>query len=343
MPRWTRNRIAGLSLLALTGLVGLCAWALLATTLGLELVWARAAARLPEGVSVSRIGGRLLGPIELAGVRVRSDGADVAVEQVRLEWRARSLLRRAVEVDALEVTGVRIVTLAPAGEDHGGPGPSVESLQALRLPVRLDVRRLSIVDLRFARHAAGESLGLLTLDLRDVSFQDTLIIGAMTAVAEQGRVRAGGWIAPRGSYPLRVEVTWDLTLDDVGALEGSATVSGDLAGLAVDVTTERPLVTRITGSVHDPLGRRTLDVRADVEETPLRSVRADWPEASVAGSLHAVGVLDSLRVGVDARGDSPETGPATVRAELELVDDRIVVERMDVRAGEGRLHAEGSV
>ena len=106
-----------LALWLVTGLIGLVlvvvggALFLVATETGARIVVDVVLPRLPASValSVADVRGRLLGPLQLNGVRLEVAGVGLSVEQANLTWHPRALLGRRLVIEQLTVTGLAIV------------------------------------------------------------------------------------------------------------------------------------------------------------------------------------------------------------------------------------------
>ena len=147
--RWPRRLAAGL-LLVLALLLGAAGW-LLGTASGLRFALARAQAFTHGALSVQHADGRLIGPLQLAGVRYDDGhGTVVTVAQARLDLRAWPLLAKRVHVLALDLEGVDVALPAAAADASPGGGVS------LRPPVALILDRVHVGALRVTR--AGQPL-----------------------------------------------------------------------------------------------------------------------------------------------------------------------------------------
>ncbi|KRE88659.1 pathogenicity protein [Frateuria sp. Soil773] len=130
--RWPRRLAA--ALLILLALLALGAGWLLGTGSGLRFALARASGLTGGALSVQQAQGRLIGPLDLAGVRYADGkGLDARVGRLHLDLRFWPLLARRVHVLALQVDDVRVALPAASEDTHesGGsfsPTPPVDLL-----------------------------------------------------------------------------------------------------------------------------------------------------------------------------------------------------------------------
>src|SRR5688572_30308910 len=64
---------------------GLLLWAAHSEN-GLRFVWQRVAPRLPVGISVAAVEGRLAGPLVLNGITVQTESLEIRVGRAELRW-----------------------------------------------------------------------------------------------------------------------------------------------------------------------------------------------------------------------------------------------------------------
>jgi translocation and assembly module TamB len=119
--KWFK-RIA-LASAALLLLAAAALWWLLGTGAGLRFALARAQAATGGALQVRQAQGRLIGPLQLAGVRYDDGKGTVAtVAKARLELRFWPLLARRVHVIALDADGVEVALPPPAGDHAANTG-----------------------------------------------------------------------------------------------------------------------------------------------------------------------------------------------------------------------------
>lgn len=90
-------------------------------------------------VQVEDIQGRLLGPLQLRGIRYRAEGIDLVLDQARLEWSPARLMRRQVQVDLLQLGTLELrlqATEPDPEEDDSGP------FRVPQLPIAILVGRV---------------------------------------------------------------------------------------------------------------------------------------------------------------------------------------------------------
>ncbi len=122
-PRRRRLRWLGAALLLLLLLVVCIAGWLLGTSSGLRFTLARAQAATHGALHVQQAHGRLIGPLDLAGVHYDDgNGTVVNVAKAHLDLRVWPLLRKQLHVLVLDVDGVGVALPKPAPDNTAGSG-----------------------------------------------------------------------------------------------------------------------------------------------------------------------------------------------------------------------------
>lgn len=343
MRRWLR--ILGIGLAGLLLLVLLAGAFLLRTTAGARLVLARV---VPAEVELGGIDGSLWGPLVLEDVRYSGDAAEARIARLRVDWRPmRLLLRRAVEVTALDVDTVR-VTLRETGQaedadDEAGDG--VEVRPSLPLAVRLEgVRGRAIRVLtangdtvRVGGVALDGSARQDTFDLDTLQLRDLDVRGSRFRLDAGGRVVSG---AATGRDTMGLDVTWSGRLADGTVLDGQGTVRGTDGALIVDHRLARPIAARTEAAIRRAWLPDSLrwEMTTEVPRFALSELR-DGLAGELALTAEATGGLASVTTRVDARGTYPDVGEAAVELAAAYRGDTVTVDTLGLR----RLDGPGSV
>jgi len=142
--KWLK-RIA-IALAALLLLVAAAAWWLLGTGAGLRFVLARAEGAMHGALAVRQAQGRLVGPLDLAGVRYDDGQGTVAqVARLHLDLRFWPLLRKRVHVLDLDVAGVDVALPKSSASSSSSGGFS------LKPPVALVLDRVHVAGVKIAQ------------------------------------------------------------------------------------------------------------------------------------------------------------------------------------------------
>ncbi len=345
MKRVLLKALLALGALVLTVVVvtgGLLLWAARSES-GLRFVWQRVAPRLPAGVSVAAVEGRLAGPLVLAGIAVDTATLEVRVERIELEWRLRALLRRVVEVERLDARGVNVVQRR--GEQPAAPSEPFRLPDSLDLPVDVEITGASLDGFQFRANPSAEPLSIErasvagSLDAERLELRELVVRGPLFDVTGTASV------APRGVYATSAQLDWTVRSSELPDVRGSTRLSGDLESLTIEQRSEPPYDARVDLRVQDALGALRLDGEAALTVQPAELGAEQVPADTVSATLSLRGPLGALEMTgrVELTGGEADGFAADFAA--RYAGDAVEIRSLDVvRAGSSAaLHASGRV
>ncbi|GBE48384.1 translocation and assembly module TamB [bacterium BMS3Bbin12] len=283
---------------------------LVATTTGARWSLALAGTALRGDLRVERVSGRLLGPLELDGVRYRSGAGAVAIRRLVLEWRPRALFRNTVHITRLTLDGVSV--RLPGAH----PGPSrATAPAALHPPVTLIVDEASVRGLTVRRGAAAP-LHLDEIVLHARAGPRRIRITRLHVRAPRGALTVTGTLALRRPFPVDLRLRWTLRLKDHPPVEGTGRIHGTLMRLAFEQRVTGALRMRLHGRIDEPLGARRWRAEVRLPALDPQQWNPDWPRATITARLRAQGVGADFRL-TGTAGVAPADAPK-VRARFHL-------------------------
>jgi translocation and assembly module TamB len=330
LKRWTLITAGAL----LLGIVGVTVW-LAGTTSGLQFAVTRALTFLPVEVDPAGISGRLVGPLSISRIEVKTDGVTGTIGRVDLDWRPSALFRRTVHIRHLEIEAPRL-----AIEPQEAAEPRVDA-EPFSLPWTIVVDRLSV---REGAVFYGEDLALesLQLDAAGRVQDDRLELRHLAFSSTDGEVAGHARASLRSAEdPWDIDLEWRLRLDE-GALAGRTRITGVLADLEVEQAFAELLSARLEGRIRDLPDAPSWSLNLSIE--PLAPRGGPWPDAldGLAAELRFEGRLEDSRL--TGRLDLPAVlpTPVDVDAQAGWEDGVATIHRLDLAAGDGtRLTARG--
>jgi len=322
MSRWIKISLIGLSLILLAAAT--LAWFTLMTAPGARLVLEFVEPRIPGALSYEELTGRIVGPLQLEGVRYELEAVEVRVERLAVEWQPLALLERRVHVDRLRLQGVdgRLdpEALSEDGED-GGDGNGDEGQDAGREP-------------------GGLTLGIEVGDLRAT---DVRFVAGDWAALRQTSLDASGTL---NNFTVRIE--GQLIADPLPISTVDLAGNGNLTGFALEsfrLVSEVGAIAASGGVEWQPGLTWDLVVRGDsLAPGAMAEDPADWPgwlalEASTQGSVLAG--IPSADIAIDTLYGSVRGFPISGRAALAIEGSRILVPDTDLEWGPLAIRADG--
>lgn len=302
-------------------------------------------ARLAPGkLSFTHQGGTLAGPLQLADLRWQDGDRRIDIDSLSVDWSPGNLFAGEVYIDYIE-TGHIDVQWPAADEPQEPPEPfdPADIINALRLPVALQVQRLEIDTLQFAD--ASDSVAIQASGLQldgDVIAVDTLTADAvsndMTGTLQlQARLELEPPYAALLSLDIRARKPG--TLAD--PVDINLAADGSLLELPFTLQMQQPMQATLDGVLNDILEdihwQATLDLpptdpRALFEESPIEQVELHWQLAGNPSSTRITGTTslqaEDITAHISPEVDITPTGLRSRATEIQLsrFDTRALVE-----------------
>ncbi|WP_109124059.1 translocation/assembly module TamB domain-containing protein [Dyella sp. C11] len=238
-PRRHWLRWALFSLLALLlVLVAFVAW-LLGTAPGLRFALDRAEGFLP-GLSVQSASGRLVGPLDLTGLRYADGtGLDVQIAKAHLDLKAASLLRKRLHVLDLNVDGV-VVALAPSQPEQ----PESESSFSWQAPLDMVLDRAHVGSVKITQAGAP----IFASDSLDLAGSWTgnqgIALRQLALRAPEGHADLTGTLVIGSKYQGDGKTDFAWTIDGT-PYAGELAARGDGKQAHIDLQLTQPMAARL--------------------------------------------------------------------------------------------------
>lgn len=328
--------------LAIAAVVGVAIWACLSPG-GLRFLAARVLPRLPAGVSIDAVSGRLAGPLELSGIVVRTDTLDVRIARAELRWNPRALLDRTFDVERLDVSGVDVVALP--GAEPREPAEPFRLPERIDLPVDVRIGAAAIDAIRYFSSPGAEPLAVEHVTIAGRFDDDALELGELSVRAPPFDVSAAANVAPRAPYATSGRLDWIVRLAGHPEVRGSARLSGDSRLLTIEPRVAEPYEARAAVRVAEPLSAPRIDADAALTIRPAALGMAQLPVDTVDATVSVHGPLDALELGahLDLAGGEADGVAADLAA--RYAGDGVEIRSLDVteRAAGAALHASGRI
>jgi translocation and assembly module TamB len=235
--RWLRWLLVALLLIVL--LLAVTAGWLLGTGSGLRFVLARVQAATDGALHVQQAQGRLIGPLDLTGVRYDDGKGTVAkVAKAHLDLRFWPLLARRVHVIALDADGVEVALPAPAPEESPRSGGF-----SLQPPVELILDRVHVGTVKVTQD--GQPVFASSqLDLAGSWTHGGIELSRLALTAPDGRVDLAGRLAIGTNYQGDSQASFAWKVDDID-YAGTLAARSDGRQAHLDLKLAAPTVARL--------------------------------------------------------------------------------------------------
>jgi translocation and assembly module TamB len=345
MKRVLLRSALALGAIVLTVLVvaaGVLVWAARSES-GLRFVWERVAPRLPQGISVATVEGRLAGPLTLGGIALQTQTLELRIERVELRWKPRALLDRLLDVERLDVRGVDVVQL-PA-EPPTIPSEPLRLPESIELPVDVRVASASVERVRFRSRPGAEPLPIEraslagSFDADRLDLRELVVRGPLFDLSGEARV------VPRGAYATSGRLDWAVRFGEYPEARGSTGFSGDLELLTVEQRVEAPYDARVDVRVEDLLDAVRLDGDVVLTVQPAAFGVGDAGAETIGATFALRGTLDALDLTgrVELQGGPVDGVVADIAA--RAARDAVEIRALDFvdPSSSAAVHASGRV
>lgn len=324
--------------LGLVLLVGGAATFLLSTTTGLRWTLQWVAHSAGGVLRVEHLGGRLLGPIVVSGLRFDAKTLELRLAHGRIAWRPWALLSGVVHltqvrIDGLDVERKSVATATPQNN---------AALPSIKLPIGLRIDQLDVDQIKFSAAPQRPPVEIQSVRLRAHSVGSRLQLSELQIVAPSWHVDVAGALTPQGDYPLALQVRWQAHVNG-RSMTGRAQMSGSLKKLQVEQTTAGAARTGLKATVTDVSTKPHWQGHVTLEHIDPALLGPRWRQASVSASADIVGDVRSSRATISARLKAPELGILQLHGQ-GVVDDvgvRVSALRIDRVDSAAVLQAHG--
>ncbi len=333
--------LGAIVLAALLVAAGVLLWAAVSES-GLQFVWQRVAARLPPGVSIATVEGRLAGPLVLGGITIQSETFELRVERVELRWNPRALLGRTFDVERLDVRVVDIVLL-PA--EQAASAEPFRLPASIGLPVDIQVGSASVEELRFRSNPNAEPLSIERGSIVGSLDADLLELDELVVRGPVFDISGDVSIVPRDAYEMSGHVDWVLQPGGYPEARGSTQFSGNLEALTIEQRVEAPYDAHIDLRVEEPLAALRLDGEIALTMQPAAFGIEQALVETVSSTLSFRGTLETLDLTGRVQFEGGEAAGVAADIAALYAGNALEIRALDLVDGGSRaaIHASGRV
>ncbi len=339
--QWVLGLLLALLLIALAGLA-----TVLGTQSGLRVTINLTQRLAPNVLTVGQVDGRVLGRLRLTDLVVRLPTTEVRIGELDLDWSPSSIFSREVAVARLAVRDIDIV-LAPTPDKEKAP----LVLPDIVLPLSFEVGEAMVDRLRIFEQGATEPFFVLdhaALSARLKGSELQLLSAEARLETPRLTANAQGHVNLASSYPLVLDLAWELGLPATARLTGEGQASGDLQRLGVLYRLRGAVDADLDVHVQDVLKRPSWDGLLTILRVDLPAFRADLPQVATSARLETRGNLDEATVTgtLDAKApDLPDFGHLAAVLNLAWKDRILTVHSLEMteQVSDADVRVEGKL
>jgi translocation and assembly module TamB len=334
--------VAAIALTALIVAAGLAIWAA-GSESGLRFVWERVVPRLPSGVSIETVNGRLVGSLVLGGIAIRTETLELRIERAELEWHPRALLAQTLDIERLDLRGVDIVRLS--GEPPSARDEPFNLPERIDLPVDVAVARASLETFRYRASPESEPLLIERASLSGRLDHDALSLRDLAVHGPLFDLSAEASVVPRDAYETSGRVDWVFRPDAYPEARGSARFAGNREALAIEQRVEAPYDARADVRLTEPLTALRVDGELALDVPPAALGIEGLPVDTIGSTLRLRGSLDALDVTAHVKLAGQEVDGVEANLEGRYAGDALEIHALEIvePAAGAAIRASGRV
>lgn len=288
---------------------------LLTSETALQWLFPRVVAWSGSDLTVTRVQGRLIGPIRLTGVAYRSKAFSARAASLSLDWQPGWLLGASLHLRPVRVEHL-VVTLPQRTSSVSAttPGTGPVAPAGVRLPLRIRLKDGEIAPLEIIRPDSASPARIDRVRFSLSAFGGSAQLDSVHIEAGDSYVDLSGrlGLTPTAPFDLKVGGAW--AQSGRPTLSGEGQMRGDRQRLEVAARFSAPLKGRLDATLDTPTTQLRWNAVLHLEEIAAQQLNAAWPALQLSGRLEAHGSTSQLR----AQGELQVLGAVRAQAKIGL-------------------------
>ncbi|KAF0193189.1 MAG: hypothetical protein FD165_292 [Gammaproteobacteria bacterium] len=265
------TRFAAVLFFAGSAALFLAVW-LVTTDSGLRWLVSFGKTYVPGELTIERIDGRLIGPLEAQNLAYRHDGVTVTAEHINIDWLSTALITGTAHIKSAVADNVSIIV---RNDTSSIDNASAISLPDIRFPLRIKLDDLKVTNLTIIQGERPVVVNRIRLSARTTLEQ--FQIDTLEVLTDTLDISLHGTIIPFGSYRHELVTTWQLSLPDTLTISGQGEIAGTVDSTRIHQNVREPFPTdldlTVNALVDHPHWRATVRSAA----VDIRKIDPSWP------------------------------------------------------------------
>ncbi|MGB3210987.1 MAG: translocation/assembly module TamB domain-containing protein [Desulforhopalus sp.] len=287
---------------------------IVATESGTQFAWRHVRGLLPDTFEITALDGRLAGPLDVKGLKVRTETFQLELDNFELEWMPSALVRGMLDIEKITVDGVRYVQLEPAAPIPEEEPAPITLPQEIELPLDVKLGRVSLGNFEFFSQPGAEPFVINSASLTATSSKHRIDILSLKIDSPLFGVEGTSSLMLTRDYRLEGELRWRIPVPEYPVAIGHTVYTGSLREMTIRQTIAKPYDMRAELMLRDLLGNLTFEADADLNPLNLQSLNKDLPPITVQVAVTGKGNPDDIGFHLTGWADDPDLGK--VNAEL---------------------------
>ena len=318
----------------------LLSW-LTATENGLHWLYQRIEFYLPAELSLTKLEGKLIGPITVSGFEYQQDGTLITADQIIVDWQPGALLAANINISRAYIQSLTIVLPATEETEQTQTTEQTLTLPEVSLPWRLLLKHAEVDGLSISQDEQHVNLNKIKLSATTLFSQ--INIKELDINADTFSMNIKGKLQPTQHYRHDLKINWQTSLPSSAIINGHGQLVGDMQSTRVKQELKGPLQLTLDAELNNLLNQLTWLAKIDVTQFDVAKLDASWPALSGTLKLDAKGDLSTATLSGKLKGKSPETGALKADFNLQrLSNNSIQIDQLKMQAPDSDTQLDAS-
>ncbi|MES9942161.1 MAG: translocation/assembly module TamB domain-containing protein [Candidatus Thiodiazotropha sp. 6PLUC2] len=274
---------------------------------------------VPGELSVTKLEGRLAGPLMIKGLAYRqNDGLVITNDRLSFDWRPSALFKGRLEIIEL---GLSDTTLT-LPESQSETAATSEPYEGVSLPLGITIEQFVSDSFQVLSADSAEPIVIDHLDFKAAIEGDRLHVDELSFDGLSAQLSLDGSLGLDESLPLSLNLDWRYRLPDGPVVSGEGEIQGDAQKLQLHQQLAAPLTSVVDIDLRDLLGVLSWQANWKLEEIRLVEFIQGFP-AVVKGSLSAQGDLEQADLDSSIQLNEPTLGALSSEVAARYSDGQV--------------------
>lgn len=303
---------------------------IIATKSGTQFVWQHAKAFLPTSVKITSLEGRLTGPLELRGLKVRTDSLYLELDRIELHWALSGLFRSVVDIESITLDGLRYTQLesAPRKADEESTATQLPEEIILPLDVRLGI--LSLRDFEFRSEPEADPFVINSGMLTAVANKHIVDISSLKVESPLFTIVGNTSLTTDQDYLVKGKLLWQVSVPGYPAATGRTVLDGSLSELTIKQTIDKPYVMQAEVLLRDTLSNLTFEAALEVGKLKLPELNNDYPDITAQLRLTSKGNPNNVSFNLSGWTDDHNLDRVTGTLAGRLKSQQLTIDELKI-------------
>jgi len=287
---------------------------------GLLWLYQQAKSYIPGQLNITRVQGRLIGPVILSGIEYEQSGLHIQSQRVEVNWHPERLIYSRAEISKLHIQGLDIDL--PRTQSNEQVSKKTVVLPDVKLPIDLTISNIQLGSINILQ--AGQVTRLKQINASVKSSFNQVNIEQLDVLSGEHQLSLTGKITPSGKYLHDLNVEWQTRLASGDALQGKGRIAGNIEKTRIIQQLKKPSSLRLEVDAFKLLQQPAWQAKIDLQKFDSAQWKIEFPELTAALKATARGDLSTAEVSGQLDAQRDDTGPFKAAFNLQWLQQKVL-------------------